>query len=129
MEYLPFILAAIIGLFAAMQLYVWLGSKRLQGQDAPEYVGLLDPAQQDMKRLLFYFYSEHCGPCRALTPLIDRMAERYDNVVKVDAMKNPAAAQKFGIRATPTLILVEQGKVVKVMLGGVSEKQLELLLR
>ncbi|MEW6646438.1 MAG: thioredoxin family protein [Pseudomonadota bacterium] len=129
MEYLPFILIGVMALFMAMPLYIWLGSKRLQGQAAPDYAALLTPQQQGRDKLLFYFYSEHCGPCRTLAPLIDSMAERHGNVVKVDVMQQPAAARQFGIRATPTLVLVEGGKVVKVLLGAVSAKQLEVLLR
>jgi len=129
MEYLPFILIAVMAVFMAMPLYIWLGSKRLQGRDAPDYAALLTPQQQGRDKLLFYFYSEHCGPCRTLGPLIDTMAQRHGNVVKVDVMRQPAAARQFGVRATPTLVLVEAGRVVKVWLGAVSEKQLEVLLR
>lgn len=129
MEYLPFVLIAVLAVFMAMPLYVWLASKRLQGQAAPDYAALLSPEQQGRDKLLFYFYSAHCGPCRTLAPLIDRMAERHGNVVKVDVTQQPAAAQRFGIRATPTLVLVEGGRVVKVMLGAVTERQLEVLLR
>lgn len=129
MEYLPFVLIAVLAVFMAMPLYVWLGSKRLQGRAAPDYAALLTPRQQGCDKLLFYFYSAHCGPCRTLSPLIDRLAQRHGNVVKVDVLQQPAAARQFGIRATPTLVLVEDGKVVKVLLGAVSEKQLEVLLR
>lgn len=128
MEYLPFILLAVLGLFMAMPLYIWLGSKRMQGRAAPDYQRLLGAEQQGMDRLLFYFYSPHCGPCRTLGPVVDQMAQRYGCVVKVDVAQDMAVARQFGVRATPTLVLVEQGKVVKVMLGAVSEKTLELLL-
>lgn len=129
MEYLPFILIAVMAVFMAMPLYIWLGSKRLQGRAAPDYAALLTPEQQGCDKLLFYFYSEHCGPCRTLAPLIDTMAVRHGNVVKVDVARQPAAARQFGVRATPTLVLVEAGTVAKVMLGAVSERQLEVLLR
>jgi thioredoxin 1 len=129
MEYLPFILIAVMAVFMAMPLFLWLGSKRMQGRAAPDYAALLTPEQYGRDKLLFYFYSAHCGPCRTLAPLIDTMAARYGNVVKVDVTQQPAAARQFGVRATPTLVLVEAGTVVKVMLGAVSERQLEVLLR
>lgn len=129
MEYLPFILIGVMAVFMAMPLFIWLGGKRMQGRAAPDYAALLAPEQQGRNKLLFYFYSEHCGPCRTLGPLIDTMATRYGNVVKVDVSRQTAVARQFGIRATPTLVLVEAGTVVKVMLGAVSEKQLDVLLR
>lgn len=129
MEYLPFVLIAVLAVFMAMPLYVWLASKRLQGQAAPDYAALLTPEQRGRDKLLFYFYSEQCGPCRTLGPVIDGMAARYGNVVKVDVVRQPAVAHRFGVRATPTLVLVQDGTVVKVMLGVTSERQLEGLLR
>lgn len=128
MEYLPFVLIAVLLLFMAFPFYIWLSSKRMQGGDAPDYDELLSPEQRGRNKLLFYFYSQHCGPCRTLTPLIDQMAERYGNVVKVDVMHQMGVAQRFAIRATPTLVLVENRRVAKVILGSVSGKQLELLL-
>ena len=129
MDYLPFLFVAAAVAIMGLPFYIWLSAKRLQGSAAPDYQALLTPDQQGRSKLLFYFYSAHCGPCRTLTPLVDAMAARYGNVVKVDAMAQPAVAQRFGVRATPTLVLVDGGKVVKVMLGTVSERQLELLLR
>ncbi len=129
MDYLPFLFVAAAVAVMGMPLYIWLSAKRMQGSDAPDYAALLTPEQRGLSKLMFYFHSAHCGPCRTLTPVVDAMAARYGNVVKVDAMQQPAVAQRFGVRATPTLVLVDAGKVVKVMLGSVSEKQLELLLR
>ncbi len=128
MEYLPFVLIAVLLLFMAFPLYIWLSSKRMQGGSAPAYDDLLAPEQRDKAKLLFYFYSQQCGPCRTLTPLVERMAERYGNVVKVDVMQQGGVAQRFAIRATPTLVLVEGDTLVKVILGPVGEKQLDLLL-
>jgi len=129
MDYLPFILIGVIALFMAMPLYIQFSSKRLQGQAAPDYSRLLTVEQKDRDKLLFYFYGEHCPPCRTLAPLINEMAERFGNVVKVNVGNDPAAARLFSVRATPTLVLVEGGQISKVILGAVSESQLETLLR
>lgn len=129
MQYLPFVLVAVLLLFMAFPLYVWISSKRMQGGRAPRYDDLLPAQQRGMGKLLFYFHSPQCGPCRTLTPLVERMAERYGNVVKVDVMQQGEVARRFAIRATPTLVLVEGETLVKVILGPVSERQLELLLR
>lgn len=129
MEYLPFVLIVVFALFMAMPLWIWISAKRMQGGKAPPYDDLLTPAQCGRDKYLFYFYSAHCGPCRTVTPVVERMAERHGNVVKVDVTRQMAAAHRFGVRGTPTLILVDGGRVVKVLMGGVSERQLEVLLR
>ena len=68
MDYLPFLFIAVVVAFMAFPLYIWFGAKRLQGNDAPDYQALLTPEQQGRSKLLFYFYTQQCGPCRAMAP-------------------------------------------------------------
>lgn len=77
---------------------------------------------------LFYFYSPSCGPCRSMTPIVDKLIEQYDTINKVDIGKNPQLAGRFGIRATPTTVLVENNVIKEVRLGAQSQKQLQKLL-
>ena len=78
---------------------------------------------------MIYFYSPSCGPCRSMTPIVDRLAQQNDQVVKVDVQRDPETARAFHVRATPTTILVKQHKVLDVVLGAKSERQLQDMLR
>jgi thioredoxin-like negative regulator of GroEL len=60
--------------------------------------------------------------------VIDRLAARHPNVFKVDASADLEQARAFGVAATPTLMLVEDGRIVRVIVGSTSEKNLESLL-
>ena len=54
------------------------------------------------------FWAEWCGPCKAIAPVVDELAEEYDGRVtfaKVDVDSNPATPQKFGIRGIPALLI------------------------
>jgi thioredoxin 1 len=77
---------------------------------------------------LFYFYSPGCGPCRSMTPLVDKLASQSDVITKVDISQDPELASRFGIRATPTTVLVEDNTIKEVRLGAQSQKQLQKLL-
>ena len=55
------------------------------------------------------FWSEHCGPCKMLSPVLDEVAAEIGDaakVTKVDVMAERELAMKFGIRAVPTLSLI-----------------------
>lgn len=70
------------------------------------------------------FWAEWCGPCRALGPTIEAIADEYQGkvrVAKLNVDENPAAAQAFRIRSIPTVVLVKDGQVLDQMLGAQSK--------
>ena len=77
------------------------------------------------KPVIVDFYTETCGICKYISPIIDEMAkERTDfKIVKIDANKNFALAKRYNFRLVPTLIVFRDGKEVKriTQLGTKSE--------
>ncbi len=73
------------------------------------------------------FWAEWCGPCKAIAPLLDEIADEYADrmtVVKLDADKNPSTMMKFSVRSLPTLMLFNDGNVQAQRLGALSKSQL-----
>ncbi len=83
--------------------------------------------------VLVDFWAAWCGPCRALAPHLDVLADRFAGqakVVKVDIDSNPQVAAQYGVRGIPTLLMFKDGKVVDKMVGNPgSAKPLEQLLQ
>lgn len=67
------------------------------------------------------FWAEWCGPCKALGPTIDALADEYTGKVKVYKLnvdENPETAQKFKIRGIPTIIFLKNGQFVDQLVGN-----------
>jgi thioredoxin 1 len=73
------------------------------------------------------FWAEWCGPCRMLTPIVERVAEKLGDrlkVVKCNVDENPEIAARYGVKAIPNLIFFNRGQVVEQAIGVMSEAQL-----
>lgn len=80
------------------------------------------------KPVLVDFHATWCGPCKMLAPVLQKMAGKYsDNlkIIKIDVDKNQAAAQAYKVRGVPTMILFKDGKQVWQQSGYMTMAQLE----
>ena len=78
------------------------------------------------------FWAEWCGPCLALAPTIDELADAYEGrlkVCKVDVDQNQEISARFGIRGIPTVILFKDGEQEEMFTGNSPQKIKEMVHR
>ena len=77
--------------------------------------------------VLVDFWAPSCGPCRAMAPTIDAVAEEYAGKVKVGKLNtddNPGTAARYQIRGIPTLLLFKDGDLKETKVGLASRYEL-----
>ena len=73
------------------------------------------------------FYADWCGPCKAIGPIVEELANEYHGKIqvrKVNIDDFPELASQLGIRGIPTLILFKDGKPAETVVGLVSKSAL-----
>ncbi|MBM4351386.1 MAG: thioredoxin [Deltaproteobacteria bacterium] len=81
--------------------------------------------------VLVDFWATWCGPCRAISPIVEELAKEFSGRVKITKLnvdENPAIPGQYGVRGIPTLILFKEGKVLDQIVGSVPKVRLKALI-
>jgi thioredoxin 1 len=80
------------------------------------------------KTILVDFWAEWCGPCRAVSPILDQIAAEHSDkieIVKLNVDDNPQTAAKYQITSIPAMKVYRGGEVVKTVIGAKPKQALE----
>ena len=81
--------------------------------------------------VLVDFWAVWCGPCKAIAPIVEEVANEFSGKVrvgKIDVDSNNQVARRYGIRSIPTLLLFSGGEVVDQVIGNVAKASIESML-
>lgn len=80
--------------------------------------------------VLVDFFATWCGPCKMLSPVLERVADKHSDikVVKVDVDKAPDLASRYGVMGVPTMIVFKDGQISTKSVGYKNEAGVEALL-
>jgi thioredoxin 1 len=80
------------------------------------------------KPIMVDFWAEWCGPCRAVSPILDQIAAEHADkldIVKLNVDENPHTAMQYGITSIPAMYVFKNGEVVKRVIGAKPKPALE----
>jgi thioredoxin 1 len=82
--------------------------------------------------VLVDFWAEWCGPCRAVSPILDQLAEEYSGRLKlgkVNVDEENDLAARHNVTSIPTLILYKGGQIISQQVGAMPKHEIEKLFR
>ena len=80
------------------------------------------------KRVLIDFYANWCGPCKMLSPELEKISDEIE-VVKINVDEHQDLAREYGVMSIPCVILIEAGKEIKRNVGFLPENKLREFIK
>lgn len=128
MKLAAFVIVLPVSLLALLQTGIRWRSHQRVGRSAPDITALAGTTVVKDQRVLVCFHNRQCHTCKAMTPVVRKLAQTRKQLYPADVADHPQLARGFGLLATPTVFVVDNGVITGVRLGAQTEQQLLRLL-
>ena len=83
------------------------------------------------KNVLLDFYADWCGPCRMVTPVVEKIADEHPEYLigKINVDEEGELAREFGVMSIPTLVVLKGGEIVNKAIGAKNQAQILEMLK
>lgn len=112
------LLFIIIGVFGVMLFYPQIEAQRMKGVDVKEVCQTCEDVLLPEGDGLIYFWSPVCGPCKSITPEVEKLSEQRPDVRLVNIAESVDSARRLGVMVTPALVEIKNGRVEQVIFGA-----------
>lgn len=129
MQKLLFVIALVVALVALIKLLLALKIRKQLGRAAPDISQTLGRTPAPDERLMVYLHSQYCTACKPMTPFINALRSKNENVLSIDITVHPQLARDFGVMVTPTVVIIENNQILTIRTGTLDQKQLESMLQ
>lgn len=121
----------VVGLgctWLAYMAYMYVATRASEGKSSA-FLHQRFPQLEELRgRALIYCFTPMCGPCRSMSKEVQTLIGEGKPMFKLDVTKHPDLSRELGIRAVPTLAIIENGTVQRMLLGvQTADKMRELL--
>lgn len=90
-----------------------------------------DQVLKSQKIIFADFWAEWCGPCRAVSPVVEKLSQEYGekvDFVKINVDTNGKLAQKYNVSCIPTLAIFKDGKIVSQKSGAATKESFKTMI-
>lgn len=129
---LNLLIYAVLGLAATWIIYIgymYLATRSSEGRSAEPLASCFPSIDRQAGKALVYCFSPSCRPCRPMSAEVDALIDEGEPLFKLDISQHPEVAREFGIRATPTLMVIDDQVVSRMVLGVKTKHFMRDLLR
>ena len=128
MAWLLYIVVGLTVTWSVYLIYLQLATRAVEGRDAAPLLEAMPELARRDRRALVYCYSPRCGPCRVMSPVVEALRRENYPVFALDIAAHAGLAREVGVRAVPTVLVIDRGRIARSLLGARDRERLIRLL-
>ena len=117
-----------IAAFVASQFWLVWRTRNQHGRRAPRLDDVLAPHHLDQPRLILYFWRPGCHVCGPTSMVINPLLDKRRDIVKINALEERELVRRLGVMGTPTLVVISEGRIERMLTGSRNEQQIRDLV-